>query len=117
MTFGEDCDDDEEGGMYVADGGANRILIFSKDGALLRSITAPSPVSIAAMPEGEVGVATLREPHLVIVFDKNGRDVREFGYPEAIAERAELNRFLNIGKPATDNHGHLYCAFHHFPQP
>lgn len=117
ITFGEDCDVDAEGRIYVADRGANSILIFSKDGALLRSITVPSPVSIAAMPEGEVGVATLHEPHLVIVFDKNGRDVREFGDPEAIAERAELNRFLNIGELATDDQGHLYYAFEYFPEP
>lgn len=117
ITFGEDCDVDAEGRMYVADRGANRIVIFSKDGALLRSITVPSPVSIAAMPEGEVGVATLHEPHLVAVFDKNGKDVREFGDPEAIAERAELNRFLNIGKLATDAQGHLYYAFEYFPEP
>jgi hypothetical protein len=84
---------------------------------LLRSISVPAPVSIAAMPEGEVGVATLHEPHLVIVFDKNGRDVREFGDPERIAERAELNRFLNIGKLATDDQGHLYYAFEYFPEP
>jgi hypothetical protein len=117
ITFGEDCDVDAEGRIYVADRGANRIVIFSKDGALLRSITVPSPVSIAAMPEGEVGVATLHEPHLVAVFDKNGKDVREFGDPEAIAERAELNRFLNIGKLATDAQGHLYYAFEYFPEP
>jgi hypothetical protein len=117
ISFGEDCDVDAEGRIYVADRGANSILIFSKEGALLRSISVPAPVSIAAMPEGEVGVATLHEPHLVIVFDKNGRDVREFGDPEAIAERGELNRFLNIGELATDDRGHLYYAFQYFPEP
>lgn len=117
ITFGEDCDVDAEGRIYVADRGANRIVIFSKEGALLRSITVPSPVSIAAMPEGEVGVVTLREPHLVIVFEKNGRDVREFGDPEQLTNRADLNRFLNIGKLATDDQGHLYYAFEYFPEP
>ena len=117
IAFGEDCDADADGRIYVADRGANSVLIFSKEGALLRSISVPAPVSISAMPEGEVGVATLHEPHLVIVFDRNGRDVREFGDPEPIAERAELNRFLNIGKLATDNQGHLYYAFEYFPEP
>jgi hypothetical protein len=117
IVFGEDCDVDADGRIYVADQGANSILIFSKEGALLRSLSVPAPVSIAALPEGEVGVATLHEPHLVIVFDKNGRDVREFGDPEPIAERAELNRFLNIGKLATDDQGHLYYAFEYFPEP
>jgi hypothetical protein len=117
ITFGEDCDVDADGRIYIADRGANSVLIFSKDGALLRSIPVPSPVSIAAMPEGEVGVATLREPHLVIVFDKNGRDVREFGDPGPIAQRDELNRFLNIGKLAADDQGHIYYAFEYFPEP
>jgi hypothetical protein len=117
ILFGEDCDVDTDGHIFVADRGANSVLIFSKDGGLLRSITVASPVSIAAMPEGEVGLATLREPHLVIVFDKNGRDVREFGDPEPIAQRDELNRFLNIGKLAADDQGHLYYAFEYFPEP
>ena len=117
IAFGEDCDVDADGRIYVAERGANSVLIFSKEGTLLRSISVPAPVSIAVMPEGEVGVATLREPHLVIVFDKNGRDVREFGDPEAIAQRSELNRFLNIGKLAADDQGHIYYAFEYFPEP
>jgi len=117
ITFGEDCDADAEGKIYVADRGANLIRVFSRDGALLRSIAVRAPISIAALPEGEVAVSTLREPHLVIVFDKNGRVVREFGDPEPIAEREELNRFLNIGQLATDALGHLFYAFAYLPEP
>ena len=76
-----------------------------------------NPIAVAALPEGEVAVGTLREPHLVIVFDKNGRDVREFGDPEPLAERQELNRYLNIGELATDAQGHLYYAFAYLPEP
>jgi len=117
ITFGEDCDADAEGKIYVADRGANLIRVFSRDGALVRSIAVRAPISIAALPEGEVAVSTLREPHLVIVFDKNGRVVREFGDPEPIAEREELNRFLNIGQLATDALGHLFYAFAYLPEP
>ena len=117
ITFGEDCDADAEGKIYVADRGANLIRVFSRDGVLLRSIAVRAPISIAALPEGEVAVSTLREPHLVIVFDKNGRVVREFGDPEPIAEREELNRFLNIGQLATDALGHLFYAFAYLPEP
>ncbi len=117
ITFGEDCDADADGKTYVADRGANLIQVFSPDGALVRSIGVNAPVSIAALPEGEVAVGTLREPHLVMVFDKNGRDVREFGDPEPIAERTELNRYLNIGQLATDAQGHLYYAFAYLPEP
>jgi predicted DNA-binding WGR domain protein len=117
ITFGEDCDGAADGNIYVADRGANLIQVFSSDGALVRSIAVKNPVSVAALPEGEVAVGTLREPHLVIVFDKHGRDVREFGDPEPLAEREELNRYLNIGQLATDAQAHLYYAFAYVPEP
>src|SRR6266478_1943693 len=117
ITFGEDCDGAADGKIYVADRGANLIQVFSREGTPLRSIPVKNPLAVAALPEGEVAVATLREPHLVIVFDKNGRDVREFGDPEPLAERAELNRYLNIGQLATDAQGHLYYAFAYLPEP
>jgi hypothetical protein len=117
ITFGEDCDADTEGKIYVADRGANLLQVFSPDGTLLRSIAVKNPTSVAVLPEGEVAVATLREQHLVIVFDKNGRDVREFGDPEPLAERMDLNRYLNIGELATDAQGHLYYGFVYLPEP
>ena len=117
ITFGEDCDGADDGKIYVADRGANLLQVFSGEGTLLRSIAVKAPISVAALPEGEVAVGTLREPHLVIVFDKNGRDVREFGDPEPLAEREELNRYLNIGQLATDAEGHLYYAFAYVPEP
>jgi hypothetical protein len=101
----------------VADRGANAVRVFSPDGAALRSIGVNGPVSVAALPEGEIAVATLREPHLVMVFDNNGKEVREFGDPEPIAEREDLNRFLNIGQLGTDAQGHLYYAFGYLPEP
>jgi hypothetical protein len=117
ITFGEDCDGAADGKIYVADRGANLIQVFTSDGSPLRSIPVKAPVAVAALPEGEVAVGTLREPNLVIVFDKNGRDVREFGEPEAITERAELNRYLNIGEIATDGQGHVYYGFTYLPEP
>ncbi len=117
ITFGEDCDGAADGKIYVADRGANLIQVFSSDGAPVRSISVNAPVAVAALPEGEVAVGTLREPNLVIVFDKNGRDVREFGEPEPITERAELNRYLNIGEMATDGQGHVYYGFTFLPEP
>ena len=117
MTFGEDCDVDAEGKIYVADRGANLIRVFSPDGAPVRSFAVKNPVSVAVLEEGELAVATLHDPHLVTVFDKNGKEVREFGEPEAIAERAELNRFLNLGQLGTDSLGHLYYAFGYLPEP
>jgi hypothetical protein len=117
ITFGEDCDVDADGKIYVADRGANLVLIFSTEGSLLRSIPVNAPVAVAALPEGEVAVATMHQPHLLVVFDKNGRDVREFGDPEPISDRPELNRFLNIGLLATDTQGHVYYGFRYLPEP
>ena len=117
ITFGDDCDVDTGGKIYVADHGANLIRVFSPDGAPLRTFAVKNPVYVAVLPEDEVAVATLGEPHLVVVFDKNGKEVREFGDPEAMAERAELNRFLSIGQLGTDALGHLYSAFPYLPEP
>ena len=117
ITYGDDCDVDANGKIYVADRGANLIRIFSTDGKPLGSFAVKDPVSVASLPEGEIAVATLREPHLVIVFDKNGREVREFGDPESISAREDLNRFLNIGQLGTDAQGHLYYAFGYLPEP
>src|SRR5689334_23608291 len=117
ITFGEDCDAAADGKIYVADRGANLIQVFSPEGTLLRSIPVKNPVAVAALPEGEVAVGTLREQHLVIVFDKNGRDVREFGDPEPLSERQEYNRYLSAGELATDAQGHLFYAFTCLPEP
>jgi DNA-binding beta-propeller fold protein YncE len=115
ITFGEDLDVDAQGTVYVADRGANAIKIWDAKGNE-RVIRINGPISVAALPDGEVAVATVHEPHLVMVFDKNGRDVREFGDPEPISERAEVNRFLNIGILVTDGGGHLYYAFPYLPE-
>ena len=116
IRYGEDMDVDAAGAVYVADRGANAVKVWERTGgAHLGSVNAP--MSVAALPDGEAAVATLREPHLVVVFDKNGRDVREFGDPEFVTERADLNRFLNIGQLATDAQGHLFYGFAYTPEP
>ena len=51
------------------------------------------------------------------MYDKNGREVREFGDPEQFSGRGDLNRFLNIGKLANDGLGHLFYAFEYAPEP
>ena len=116
IRFGESMDVDASGTVYVADRAANAIKIWDAAGNA-RMAQVNAPLSVAALPDGETAVATLREPHLVIVFDKNGRDVREFGDPEPLTDRTDLNRFLNIGQLATDAQGHLFYAFAYTPEP
>jgi hypothetical protein len=117
VEFGEDFDVDADGTIYIADRAANCIQVYSKDGKHLRTTTVNAPVAVAALPEGEVAVATMQRETLLTVFDKNGRLVREFGNPEALTERADLNRFLNYGEIASDGLGHLYYGFKYFPEP
>lgn len=116
ISFGEDMDVDLQGTVYVADRGANAIKIWDAKGNA-RQVKVNAPLSLATLPEGEIAVTTLRQPQLVVVFDKTGRDVREFGDPEAISDRADLNRFLSIGFLLNDAAGQLYYAFPYFPEP
>ena len=117
ITFGEDCDIDSEGRTYVADRGSNMIDIIGPDGTFANSFAAPAPVSIAWLGDGEIAVATLNEEHLVIVYDKRGHVTRDFGDPERISDRDDLNRFLNNGDLATDAAHHLYYGFSYMPEP
>lgn len=117
IVFGEDCDVNSAGRIYIADRGANAVLIFSPEGTLLQTLRVNAPVSVAALPDGEVAVATLTQPHLVIVYDKNGREAREFGNPEDLSDRPDLNRFLNIGRIKSDSSGRVYYGFEYFPEP
>ena len=117
IAFGEDCDVDAQGNLYVADRGYNLVNVFSPSGTLLRSIQFNSPTSLAALPEGEVAVTAPRGLHLVTVFGSNGRVVREFGDPEQLSQRDDLNRYLSIGRLGSDPDGHLYYGFTYLPEP
>jgi hypothetical protein len=117
LVYGEDCDVDAAGTIYVADRGANTVLVFSKEGTQIGSVRVNSPISVAALPDGEVAVTTVRDPHLILVFDRNGRDVREFGDPEPLTDREDLNRYASTGMLATDGAGHLYYGFPFLPEP
>jgi hypothetical protein len=117
ITFAEDFDVDAAGQIYVADRAANLIVEYSADGNRLKSFQVNAPLSVAALQDGEVAVATLHGPHLILVFDKNGRDIRDFGEPEDISSREDLNRYLNSGYLATDARGDIYYAFIYTPEP
>jgi hypothetical protein len=117
QSFAEDFDVDAAGQIYVADRAANLIVEYSADGNRLKSFRVNSPLSVAALPDSEVAVATLNDPHLVLVFDKNGRDIRDFGELEEISSREDLNRYLNSGYLATDARGDIYYAFIYTPEP
>jgi len=117
IAFGEDCDVDVQGNLYVADRGYNLVNVFSPAGALLRSMQFNSPTSLVALPEGEVAVTAPRGQHLVTVFGSAGRVVREFGDAEQLSERNDLNRYVSIGRLASDPEGHIYYGYTYMPEP
>src|SRR6202790_4728335 len=90
QSFAEDFDVDATGQIYVADRAANLIVEYSADSNPLKSFHVNAPLSVAALPDGEVAVATLHDSHLIVVFDKNGRDIRDFGELEEISSREEI---------------------------
>jgi hypothetical protein len=117
QSFAEDFDVDAAGQIYVADRAANLIVEYSPDGNRIKSFQVNAPLAVAALPDGEVAVATLQDPRLVLVFDKNGRDIRDFGELEEVSSREDLNRYLNSGYLATDARGDIYYAFIYTPEP
>ena len=118
LIYGDDLAVDAAGRrVYVADRGANAIKVFNPDGTLALQIPIAAPTSVAVLPEGEIAVASMKSARLVSVFDARGKVVREFGDPTEVAERSELNRFLNIGRLASDAAGHIYYAFAYLPEP
>lgn len=116
IVFGEDMDVDADGSIYVADRGANAVKIYSPDGGA-QMFPVHAPTSIASLGDGEIAVATAMSPRLVTVFDRQGKVLREFGDPAEVAERAELNRFLSIGRLVATPRGALYYAFDYLPEP
>lgn len=117
IDYGEDCDVDAQGNVYVVDRGYNQVTEFSSEGKQLRAISVNAPLSVAALPEGEVAVSTLREEHLVTVYGPNGRIVREFGEPEDLSSRPEINRAISVGRVGTDGQGRLYYGYTYRPEP
>jgi hypothetical protein len=117
IVYGEDLDVDTSGRIYVADRGANAVKVFGADGKLVLSIPVSSPTSVVALPAGEIAVASLKSQQLVTVYDMSGKDLREFGDFSDLADRVDLNRFLNIGRLADDPSSHVFYAFTYLPEP
>jgi hypothetical protein len=117
LVYGDDLAVDSSGRVCVADRGADIVRVFNPDGSLALSIPVLAPTSVATLPEGEIAVASMKSAKLVIVFDARGKVVREFGEPTEIAERHDLNRFLNMGRLASDPASHIYYAFSYLPEP
>jgi hypothetical protein len=116
IQFGEDLDVSANGTVYVADRGADKVKVWEQNGNA-HLIQVKAPLSLAALPEGEVAVTTLQQSHLVTVYGPNGKVVREFGDPESLSSRPELDRYVNLGRVISDPQGHIYYGFTYMPEP
>lgn len=117
ISDGEDFDVDSKDRVFVADRDDNAVKVYAADGNLSFVISAQLPSSVAVLASGQIAVAGLKSRDLVTVYDAQGKYVREFGDLSDLADHEELNRFLNIGRLATDLTGHVYYAFTYFPEP
>jgi len=100
------------------DRGDNLVTELAPDGKLLRSIHVNGPVSVAALPEGEVAVSTLHGAHLVTVYGPNGKVVPRVWGAEEFSSRQEINWLLSEGRLGTDAQGRLLLRLYTFrPEP
>ena len=116
IQFGEDMDVAASGTVYVADRGADEVKIWEQNGSA-RAIRVSAPLSLAVLPEGEVAVAAQNNARLVSVYGPNGKVVREIGQPEELSTRADLNRYLSMGRLASDRQGRIYYGYTYLPEP
>ena len=117
IGFGEDCDVDAKGNVYVADRGYNAVAEFAPDGKLLESFPVNAPTSVAVLPDDEAAVTSVQQRTLVAVYGAKGKLTREFGEPESLSTRAELDRYLNLGRVNADAQGRTYFGFTYLPEP
>jgi hypothetical protein len=117
MSFAQDCDVDAIGDVYLADTEKNTVTEFDLDGKVLRSFQVDAPASVAVLPEGEVAVSQMRSDHHITVFAANGKIARQFGDVESMSSRPDIDRYLNLGRVASDPQGHIYYGFTYMPEP
>lgn len=116
IQSGEDMDVAPDGTIYVAERGLNEVKVWEQNGNA-RVIHVTDPASIAALPDGEVVVTSPQQSHLVSLYASNGKLIREFGDPESLSSRPDLDRYANLGRLASDPLGRIYYGFTYMPEP
>jgi hypothetical protein len=117
LVYGESFDVDRDGRVAVCDRGANAVKLYAPNGSLATTIPVSGPASVVLLPGGEVAVASPNMQQLVAVYDLAGKQVREYGDREEIADRADVNNQVNFGHLAADEIGNTYFAFDYLPEP
>ncbi len=117
IAFGEDFYLDPTGRLYVADRGANEIKIYAANGTLTGRIPVTAPVSVAALPGGEIAVASLASKRFVDVFDANGRRIRSIGGVSDSTDISTASAILSRGYFTDDDAGHFYYSLTYLADP
>jgi hypothetical protein len=115
IHYAVDIDLSPEGRLFVADRGANCILVFGADGSPVARIPVIAPTSIVALSGGEVAVTSLVSKRLVQILDSRGNEIRSFGEPADLVEHPEKQSLINLGKISGDSSGGIYFAFTSVP--
>jgi hypothetical protein len=117
IVYGESFDLDREGHLAVSDRGANVLKLYTPSGSLATTIPVSGPASVALLAGGEVAIASPNRPRLITVYDLAGKQVREYGDREEIADRGDVNNQVNLGRLEADEAGNTYFAFDYLPEP
>jgi hypothetical protein len=129
LNYAVDFDVDADGRIIVADRGAHAVKVYDAGGVLLHALPLPTPISVLALPGGEIAVTNLRSEKLINVFalrpsvtggPATWSLVREFGMPVEITDgetARELNRAVNLGRLTRDAAANLYYVFTYLPEP
>jgi hypothetical protein len=117
LVYGESFDVDREGHLAVSDRGANAVKLYAPNGTLATTIRVSGPATVALLPEGEVAIASPNTPRLITVYDLAGKQVREYGDREEIADLGDINNQVNLGRLEADEAGNTYFAFDYLPEP
>jgi hypothetical protein len=117
LVYGESFDVDRDGHLAVSDRGANAIKLYAPNGSFATTIPVSGPASVALLTGGEVAIASPNTPRLITVYDLAGKQVREYGDREAIADRGDINNQVNLGRLDADETGNTYFAFDYLPEP
>ncbi|MGH9718005.1 MAG: hypothetical protein ACRD4R_14940 [Candidatus Acidiferrales bacterium] len=111
IGYAEDIDLDSSGNLYVADRRSNAVDIFRPDGSLLNRVPVFAPLSVAALPDKQFAVVTLRSKFLVSIYDDDGQLSSEFGDRKEVNPGASAESLMDPGKIYADRSGHIYFAY------
>lgn len=117
IRYAEDIDLDSSGNLYVADRGSNAVEIFRPDGSLLIRVPIFAPLSVAALPDRQFAVVSLRSKYLVSIYDDDGQLFSQFGDRTELSPGSTAEFLMDPGKIYCDPSGHIYFAYTSTPVP